>query len=104
MFRKLSATDLLHHRATGSHPEYAEFLSTLSVGEGGRVNLTATGGSRQTHKNRLNAAAASMGIKLHYLRAGATALVFEVVAAPEAPKPPRGRRPKSAGRRHKPVR
>ena len=61
MFTKLSPTDLARHRTTRSHPEYAEFLASLSVGEGGRVDLSKTGVKRQTVKNRLNSAAAGCG-------------------------------------------
>jgi hypothetical protein len=93
VFTKLSPTDLARHRVTGARPEYAEFLRTLSVGEGGRVDVAKTGVSRQTVKNRINAAAAATGVKVKYLRRRGDDLVFEVVGAVEPPKR-RGGRPR----------
>ena len=96
MFTKLSPTDLARHRTTRSHPEYAEFLASLSVGEGGRVDLSKTGVKRQTVKNRLNSAAAGCGIKVKFVRSAADLVVFQVLGPSEEPKRRRGRPAKKA--------
>jgi hypothetical protein len=96
MITKLSPSDLARLRATASHPEYAEFLGTLTVGEGGRVDVAAANVGRQTIKNRINAAAAATGVKVKHLRSNADTVVFEMVAAGDPPKQRRGRPPKVA--------
>jgi hypothetical protein len=96
MFQKLSPLELERHRVGRSAPEYAEFVASLDVGEGGLVNIPETRVTRQTVKNRLNAAATAQGRKLKFLRRRGDTLVFEVMAASDEPKRRRGRPPKSA--------
>jgi hypothetical protein len=86
MFQRLTAADLARHRAVGSNPEYVEFLTGLTPGEGGRINAADAGVGRQTVKNRLNSAAAATGVKIKFVRSSADTVVFEVVGAAEAPK------------------
>jgi hypothetical protein len=84
MFTKLSPMDVQRHRSANALPAYAEFLQSLSVGEGGRVDVTAAGVGRQTVKNRLNAAASATGTRIKFLRSDEKTLVFEVLGGAEA--------------------
>lgn len=79
MFQKLSKAEIGRYQATSSYPEYADFLSEIKPGEGGRVDVTQAGVSRQTVKNRLNKTAAALGVELKYMRSGQSEVLFEVV-------------------------
>jgi len=79
IFQKLSRAELDRYKAARSYPEYAEFLSGLKSGDAARVDVTKSGFTRQTVKNRLNNAADDLGIGLKYHRTGPDALVFEIV-------------------------
>ena len=80
MFQKLNHTDIERYRATNSYPEYVEFLNDMRKGEGGRVDVVATGVGRQTVKNRLKASASASGIQIKFLRSRPTDVIFEVLA------------------------
>jgi hypothetical protein len=96
MIQKLSRTDLELHRAIRSNPEYADVFTSLKPGEGALVNVKDEGATRQTLKNRLNAAAAATGVKIKFLRSKPDILVFEMLAPNDVMPRRRGRPPKSA--------
>jgi hypothetical protein len=82
--QKLSRDDVANLRGgakPGRNSEYAQFLQSLRIGEGGKAVVANEGVSRQSVKNRLNAASAATGVNLKYLRSGADEVVFEVVEA-----------------------
>jgi len=80
VFEKLTRADLEPFRASGSNPEYAEFVGSLRKGEGGRVVVAKAGVGRQTVKNRLKSAATSVGQEIRFVRSATDEVVFEVVA------------------------
>jgi hypothetical protein len=98
--QKLSRADVaaLHDRGgskgRAGNTESIQFLKTLSIGEGGKAVVATEGVSRQSVKNRLNAAAKATGVSITYHRTGAEEVVFEVVEAGSAPRR-RGRKPKA---------
>ena len=79
MIERLTADQLDQIRAVGRNTEYVEFLASLRKGQGGRVNVAESGVSRQSVKNRVNAAAAAAGVQIKHLRSGQDVVVFEVV-------------------------
>lgn len=95
--QKISREELANGRGggRGANPEYVAFFRNCRVGDGGRATVAEEGVSRQSVKNRLNAAAAAAGVKIAYHRSGAEDVVFEVVDAGSV-APRRGRPPKSA--------
>ena len=61
------------------HTEYVAFLTSARLGTGGRLYVAKEGTSRQTVKNRLKAAAASVGKKIKFVRCPADQVTFQVV-------------------------
>jgi hypothetical protein len=80
MFQRMNRNDIERYRATHSYPEYVAFLNDLRKGEGGRVDVVATGVGRQTVKNRLKASASASGMQIKFLRSRPTDVIFEVLA------------------------
>lgn len=68
--------------ARGANQEYVRFLRSLKPGEGGKVSAKTEGVTRQSLKNRLNAASKESGVKIKYLRnrrgSDRDVLVFEL--------------------------
>jgi hypothetical protein len=79
MFQKLNRQELDRFRTTASYPEYAEFLSDMRKGDGGRITVAEAGVGRQTIKNRLNSAAAALGMQIKFVRSRSDDVVFEVI-------------------------
>lgn len=82
IFQKLTKTDIAAHtggQRRGANEEYVEFLKTVRVGQGGRVDVKQAEVSRQTVKNRLNRAASDLGKGISYVRSSPDWVVFEIV-------------------------
>lgn len=87
-FRKLSEEELnsLRGPMTGERArireEYRGYLSGLSVGEGGEMNL-AEDEKKVTIKNRLKRAAEELGVKLEFKRSGPDVVRFRIASKNE---------------------
>lgn len=82
MFERLSAEQLARRGSgRGADPEYVKFVQSLSLGEGGRIDVTKAGVSRQSVKARAQRAAQEVGCEIKFHRSGADEVVFEVVSA-----------------------
>jgi len=80
---KLSRTQLQSYRGGGGgRNEYVDQLRLIKPGDGGKIVLSKEKVTRQTAKNRLNAAATAAGIKIKFLRLRGNddEVVFEVVS------------------------
>lgn len=87
---KLSAGQLSFGAPTAPVSEYAQFLTGLDVGEGGRGTVETEGVSRQSIKARLKAAAQDVGAEIKFHRTGNDEVIFEVTST--ATLTPNGRR------------
>ncbi len=76
---KLSKAQLEGRTGRGANSEYVGFLKGLKVGDGGRAVVAQERATRQTVKNRLNAAATEAGVKIKFLRSSPEEVVFKVV-------------------------
>jgi hypothetical protein len=79
MIHKLTRSELDHYRTTSSFPQYLDGLRDLRKRDGGKVLVAEAGVGRQTIKNRLNATALALGIKIKFVRSRSEEVVFEVV-------------------------
>lgn len=66
------------YRTGSGYEPYAEFLSSLRVGQGGRVTVADEGVTRQTVKNRLTKTAEALGVEISFRRSAKEIVVFEV--------------------------
>ena len=80
-FRRLSAEEMARFRvrknASVDLTEYRNFLSTLSPGEGGEVQLGPED-QRRTVKRRLTSAASQLNQRIRYRRSDNGLVLFEV--------------------------
>lgn len=92
-FNKLSAEDIAEvmDKAPTIKPEYVALLEQLSIGEGARIDLSGEGSpGRQTFRQNLNRAAASLNVAVDYKRSKNDNEVVFIVINP-ADKVKRGR-------------
>jgi len=81
-FERLTGPELRALRHAGGSralSEYVAFLGDISLGQGGKVNVSAAKVSRHTVKNRLKSAARGARKEIKFLRSGEETVVFEVV-------------------------
>lgn len=65
--------------SSAGNAEYVAFLKDAKVGEGGKLEVSAEGVSRQSIKNRLTQASKITGTQIKFYRSSAEEVVFQVV-------------------------
>lgn len=76
---KLSKAQLDSRSGRGANTEYVNFMKGSKTGDGGRAIVAQERATRQTVKNRLNAAAAEAGVKIKFLRSKPEEVIFKIV-------------------------